>query len=93
MPTFRDTPVDVVIDVRSKLEYWLGHIPGALSIAVGRLPDALLARSDVSRDARIVVYCASGARSARATAALRDAGYRAVTDAGGMASARRDVRP
>jgi hypothetical protein len=30
MPTFRDAPVDLVIDVRSTLEYWLGHLPGAL---------------------------------------------------------------
>ena len=43
-PIFRGHPVDHVIDVRSKLEYWLGHLEGAVCIPVGRMGPALAER-------------------------------------------------
>lgn len=88
MPTFRKKPVDVVIDVRSRLEYWMGHLPGAECIPVDALPDAVARRADIPKDGRILVYCASGARSAAAAATLTGLGYRRVTDGGGLSSAR-----
>lgn len=86
-PTFRGAPVDVVIDVRSKLEYWLGHLPGAVCIPVDRIPDGLGALDGLSLGSRILVYCASGARSSAAAARLKAAGYREVVDGGGIAAA------
>lgn len=90
MPRFKDLPVDHVVDVRSKLEFWIGHLPGAVNVPVDQLPDGLAALDGLSRQSRILVYCASGARSAQAAAMLRHAGYQRVTDAGGIGEARRD---
>ncbi len=87
MPRFRQQPVDLVLDVRSKLEFWLGHLPGAEHMPVDRVVEDLPSRTDVPKTARILVYCASGARSAAATEALRRLGYTRVVDGGGMASA------
>jgi phage shock protein E len=90
MPRFKDLPVDHVVDVRSKLEFWLGHLPGAVNVPVDRLPAGLDELDGLSRQSRILVYCASGARSAQAAAMLRQAGFLRVTDGGGMGEARRD---
>lgn len=90
MPRFRDLPVDAVVDVRSKLEFWLGHLPGAVCVPVDQLPDGLAGLAGVTKASRILVYCASGARSATAAAALRRGGYHRVTDGGGIGEARRD---
>jgi rhodanese-related sulfurtransferase/DNA-binding transcriptional ArsR family regulator len=43
-----------VIDVRPKLEFETGHIPGALPVPVEELPDRL---SELPRDKRIIAYC------------------------------------
>jgi phage shock protein E len=91
--TFRGKPVDVVIDVRSRLEYWLGHLDGATCIPLGDLALRIAARPGVDPDSRIMVYCASGGRSAAAATQLRAMGYRYVTDAGAMSAARGDYRP
>jgi len=88
VPAFNNRPVDVVLDVRSKLEFFLGHLPGAENIPVDRLPDALAGRTDITTNTRILVYCASGARSAQAAAMLKRAGYGRVVDGGGLAQAR-----
>jgi 3-mercaptopyruvate sulfurtransferase SseA len=76
-----------VVDVRTESEYSgaggypccarHGHIPGARHVPV----EEILAAEDVAAllgepaGAEIVVYCHSGGRSARAAAALREAGY------------------
>jgi phage shock protein E len=87
VPAFNNRPVDVVLDVRSKLEFFLGHLDGAENIPVDRLPDALEGRT-ITTTSRILVYCASGARSAHAAALLKSAGYGRVVDGGGLAEAR-----
>ncbi len=87
MPRFRNQPVDVVLDVRTRLEYWLGHLPGAECVPVQRVAAVMAARPEVAKDARILVYCASGARSAAAAATLRQLRYTAVVDGGGMSAA------
>lgn len=92
MPAFRDRPVDVVLDVRSRLEFFLGHLDGAENIPVDRLPEALEGRTDITKQSRILVYCASGMRSAQAAALLQAAGYRRVVDGGGLGDARREYR-
>lgn len=90
MPRYQDIPQDLVIDVRSRLEHLLGHLEGSTCIPVDQLPEALEGRPGVTRDSRILVYCASGARSAAAATALRTAGFRRVTDAGGISAARQE---
>ena len=92
-PRFRGAPVDLVVDVRSKLEYWMGHLPGAVCIPGERLLEALADRADVNRSSRILVYCASGGRSSSAAEQLRAAGYGNVVDGGGMAAAYEHFQP
>jgi phage shock protein E len=88
MPTFRNKKVDVVIDVRSRVEFFFGHLSGAVCMPVSDLDTTIVARPEISRDASILVYCASGARSAIASATLKRMGYRRVVDGGPMAQAR-----
>jgi phage shock protein E len=88
MPSFRQRPVDIVIDVRSKLEFWLGHLPGSVCIPVGSIAEEIGQRAGVTKDSRILLVCASGARSAAATQTLQGLGYRRVTDGGPYTSAR-----
>lgn len=78
----------MVLDVRTRLEYWLGHLPGAVQISVDDLEQKLPQRADIGRDQAILVYCASGARSAQAAGILKRMGYNRVTDAGGFAQAK-----
>lgn len=90
MPRFRDVPVDAVVDVRSKIEFWMGHLPGAVCVPVDQLPLGLAELPGLGTESRILVYCASGGRSAVAAAALRGAGYQRVTDGGGIGAVKRD---
>ena len=72
-----------IIDVRSADEFRDGAYPGAENIPVhlitARLPDL------GPKSQSIVVYCASGARSAMAARLLKEAGYDQVLNAGGLA--------
>ena len=61
------------LDVRDQQEVNLGRIPGAVHISRGTLETKI--EGAVPREARIVVYCASGNRSALATDTLRSMGY------------------
>jgi rhodanese-related sulfurtransferase len=88
MPTYRKKPVDAVIDVRSRIEYWMGHLPGAICVPVDTLPGALADHAGITKDSHLLVYCASGARSAAAAQTLASAGYHSVTDGGGISAAR-----
>ena len=92
-PRFRGEPVDLVVDVRSKVEFWMGHLPGAICIPVEQLPGGLTERTGISTASRILVYCAGGKRSAEAASQLRAAGYTNVVDGGGMSAARETYTP
>lgn len=65
-----------LLDVREPNEWAMGHVPGATHIARGVLEAAVESR--VPRSARVVVYCASGNRSALAADTLRTMGYEDV---------------
>lgn len=82
---------DLIVDVRSKLEFLFGHLSNAVCVPVGRMPDDLLNRADIQRNSRILLYCASGARSATAASHLKAAGFTNIVDGGGMANASRLV--
>ena len=90
--SYRGLPNDITIDVRSRLEFWLGHLPGAVNMPLGGLVGRLENHVDISKESRIVVYCASGMRSATAAARLRALGYHRVTDAGAMSVAAAEYR-
>ena len=72
-----------ILDVREPHEYAIVNI-GAPQIPVGVLPDRI---SDipVPKDAEIIVHCKSGARSQKASLALKAAGFTNVSNlAGGI---------
>jgi hydroxyacylglutathione hydrolase len=67
----------VVVDVRAPDEWAAGHLPGAVHAPLGRLRDAL---DQLPADARIVMQCQGGGRSAIATSLARLAGRRNVVN-------------
>lgn len=64
----------LLIDVRTPAEYSMGHLPGAKNVPLGELPRRV---EKLSKDKPVVVYCASGARSASAKRLLQRAGFTA----------------
>ena len=91
-PTYRGQRVDVLLDVRSRMEFLLGHLPGALCIPVDAVGTEVPRRTDIARTALILVYCQSGARSARAVGVLRQLGYSRAVNGGGIADLKRELR-
>jgi len=74
-----------VIDVRTPDEYSSGHFPNARNIPLDRL-DSAIAALDAAKESPLIVYCASGMRSAQAARLLAKAGYTKVLNAGGLSS-------
>ncbi|HYI00748.1 rhodanese-like domain-containing protein [Hyalangium sp.] len=74
----------LLLDVRSENEFAAGHLPGAVNVPVTQLSTQLGTLGDKGRP--IVVYCASGMRSTRASSLLRDAGFSRVLNLGGMSA-------
>ncbi len=70
-------PRPVVLDVREREEYEQGLIPGAIHIPRGNLETRIESRVP-DRSTPIIIYCASGARSAYAAKTLADLGYEDV---------------
>ncbi len=71
-----------LLDVRSEAEYRGGHIAGASNVPVSQLKDRL-GKLSFAKDAPVVVYCQSGARSARACGLLVKSGFTRVHNLGG----------
>jgi molybdopterin/thiamine biosynthesis adenylyltransferase/rhodanese-related sulfurtransferase len=82
-----------LVDVREQHEHVLGVIEGAMSVPLARLTDesSLKALRRAAAAGRVVVYCASGVRSARAVSQLHDHGIAAAGLAGGFAAWSRAV--
>jgi sulfur-carrier protein adenylyltransferase/sulfurtransferase len=83
----------VVVDVREQDEWDEGHIPGAVHIPRGHLESRIeRAAPDPSRP--VIVYCASGSRSAFAAKTLEEFGYEEVVSlAGGFTDWKRNGFP
>src|ERR671923_1218827 len=86
-----DSPA--IVDVREQHEWDEGHIPGAVHVPRGHLESRIEAAvSDRSR--AVVVYCASGNRSAFAAKTLEELGYESVVSlAGGFTDWKRNGFP
>jgi len=76
----------ILVDVRTEEEYNQGHISGSVLIPLDQLPDK--AETELAnKDAKIIVYCRSGARSSAAAQTLADLGYTNVYNmVGGISS-------
>lgn len=80
----------LVVDVRDGLELLnTGKVQGAMHVARGLLefkadPEAPSHDKAFDRDKTVIVYCASGGRSALAGKTLKDMGYKDVRNLGGF---------
>ena len=78
----------VYVDVRSLPEFDAGHPTGAYNVPLAHMgPDGMTANPDFMsvmavfpKDAKLVLGCQGGGRSARAAAMLESAGYTNVID-------------
>jgi len=80
----------LVVDVRDAPEVQAsGKVKGALNVSRGMLefradPDTPYHNAEFRRDRPIILYCASGGRSALSAKALKDMGYEKVYNLGGF---------
>jgi phage shock protein E len=72
----------LLVDVRSPGEHASFHLPGSINVPVGEVSARLGELGDKQKP--VVVYCASGVRSASAVGTLRAAGFTDVHDLGGL---------
>jgi molybdopterin/thiamine biosynthesis adenylyltransferase/rhodanese-related sulfurtransferase len=75
-------PSVIVLDVREPDEYEQGALPGAIHIPRGHLESQIENRL-ADHDAKVVVYCAGGTRSAFAAKTLKELGYSDVVSMAG----------
>ena len=69
----QDAPEAVfLLDVRTPREFSGGRIPGSVLIPMDQVPGRL---GEIPRDRKVVVVCASGARSGAVTNYLNDNGF------------------
>lgn len=66
-----------VVDVRTNSEFIAGHIPNSLNVPLDQLAQTA---SGWSKTQPVVVYCATGARSAQASSYLVTQGFKKVYD-------------
>lgn len=66
----------VLLDCREPQEWNLGHLPAALHIPRGQIETKVEAM--IPREARVVIYCAGGNRSALAADTMQQMGYQDV---------------
>lgn len=75
-----------LIDVRSPAEFQMGHAPNAVNIPVDQLAIKLNSGLNMKHDDKITLYCASGGRAGVAKTLMERAGFKKVTNAGGLAN-------
>jgi phage shock protein E len=71
-----------LVDVRTPAEHAGGHIPGSKNIPVQEVARRVDEIGDKAKP--VIVYCASGVRSASAAKTLRAAGFAEVHDLGSV---------
>ncbi len=69
----------VLLDVRTKAEYDVSHLPGARRVEPNSSADAV----NLSKDQPIVTYCSVGYRSGAFAQKLQEAGYKNVQNMAG----------
>lgn len=77
----QDADAVIVLDVRTQAEYEEGHLPHAQNLPLDAIDQAA---SLFEKDAVLMVYCRSGARSAQAAQRLKEAGFTNIYDMGGI---------
>ena len=73
-----------LIDVREPDEYTANHADGAINIPLGDILNGDFSKIDQNKP--IYVYCRTGNRAGQAKVALEKAGYKNVTNVGGLSN-------
>ena len=81
-PTPDKSSGPLIVDVRTVDEYRYGAYPGAVNIPLDELENRLNELGD--KDRKIIVYCASGARSAYAMQILKHHNFKDIENGGGL---------
>lgn len=79
-----DTEGPLMIDVRTPMEFAMGAYPGAINLSLDELPEQLDSVTGSDRAREIILYCASGARSAYGVRLLQQMGYTNVRNGGSL---------
>ena len=77
----KSVPGAVLLDVREPDEYRQARIPGSINLPLSEIGKAA---GQFDPDTPIFVHCLSGGRSMQAARALQTAGFRNVTNIGGI---------
>ncbi|MCK6608304.1 MAG: rhodanese-like domain-containing protein [Flavobacterium sp.] len=82
-----------LVDVRTPEEFAEGHLENAINIDVTADDfDAKVANLD--KEKPVMVYCKSGGRSAKASARLKELGFKTITDLeGGITNWKSEEKP
>lgn len=80
----------VILDVRTKGEYAVGHINGSLNISADQIVNNLAKLKDKNKP--IITCCASGMRSESAKRILKSNGFKEVYNGGGWMSLQNKIR-
>ena len=78
---------DYWIDVRTLVEYSLGHVDDAAHIPYDDIGEDISTLT-TDKNAEIYLYCRSGGRAGKAKATLESLGYTRVTNVGGLDDAK-----
>jgi hydroxyacylglutathione hydrolase len=74
----------VLLDVRGEEEFQKGHLPGAINIYIGELPDRI---GEVPTGKPLVTFCGSGRRAVIAASFLKNHGFDDVSNCLGSMAA------
>ena len=78
----------LIIDVRTKAEYQIGHIKGSINIPLNNLSNHY---SRLDKSKTMITCCASGMRSEQAMNILKANGYTNVFNGGGWFGLQRKI--
>ena len=74
----------LLIDVRTAEEFNENHIEGALLLSLENIDENTTSQILTNKEAKLIVYCKSGKRSAEAKTKLESLGYKNVYDLGSI---------
>ena len=78
----KEHKIKAVIDVRTKVEYDIGHYKNAIHFPVAKMNpksiQVMMSRNKIHKDDSILVYCNTGQRARAAAEKLKEAGFKHV---------------
>jgi len=84
----KEHKIKAVIDVRTKVEYDIGHYKKAIHFPIAKMnPKSIpvvMNRNSIHKDDSILVYCNTGQRARKAAEKLNENGYKNVYYIAGM---------